>query len=83
MVSGMSISFMAGMWFGIRRPNPPTAEQVRDYMNRIVNMEAIEERERMLKLRMAREGRKTTRFDSGPNATISRMRIIPRPKSGG
>lgn len=48
---------------------------IRKRMNRIVNLEEIEERERMLKVRMMRNGRKTTRLDSGPNARITRMRV--------
>ena len=79
---GMSLGIVVG-FFGSRRfRDQPGAEDIRKYMSRIVNMESIEERERLLKLRMARQGLKSTRLDGGPNAQITRMRIRPRPKKG-
>jgi hypothetical protein len=51
-------------------------------MDRVVNIEALEEHERLLKVRMARQGRKSMRTDGGPNAKVMKMRIGPRPKIG-
>ena len=61
----------------------PEDEVIRKYMERIVNMETIEEHERLLKFRLARQGRRSLRVDGGPNAIVRRMRINPRKTTGG
>lgn len=71
------IGGLIGYAFG---KEPPDAEQIQKYMSRIVNLEAMEEHEKLVKLRMARNSVKTTRVDSGPNARIMRMRIKKKPR---
>ena len=61
---------------------PPDQEELRKFLTRVVNVEAVEERERLLKVRMARQGLKSVRTDGGPNAQIKQMRIRPRPRTG-
>jgi hypothetical protein len=60
---------------------PPDAEDIKKYMSRIVNMEAMEEHEKLVKVRMARNSVKSTRVDSGLNARVMRMRIRKRPRN--
>jgi hypothetical protein len=62
-------------WLHFRKTD---MELFANFLNRIVNLEAIEEHERLLKVRMARQGLKSMRLDSGPNARVMRMRIAPR-----
>ena len=69
--------------FFFTKPLQISPEQVREMMNRVVNVESMEEHERLLKVRMARQGLKSMRVDGGQNARVMRMRIRPRPKSGG
>lgn len=66
--------------FYVYRHEVPDAEQVRNFMERIVNLEELEEHEKLTKLRMERNRRKTTRVDSGPNARVMRMRLTRRPR---
>jgi hypothetical protein len=61
----------------------PDADELRKHMERIVNMEMIEEHERLLKFRMARSGLRSMRIDGGPNAVLRRMRLNPRKTTGG
>lgn len=63
-----------------RHKQIPTDQQIATYMNRVVNQEEMSEHERITKFRMARNGRKTQRFDGGPNARITKMRVRPVPK---
>lgn len=83
----IAIAFLGGVLWGclitvlyLHRTEIPNEEQVHNYMRRIVNLEEIEEHEKLTKLRMARNARKTTRVDSGPNATVMRMRLTRRPR---
>jgi hypothetical protein len=64
-----------GIWIGQRNAKPPTDEQVAKYLNRVVNKEEVEERQRIDKFRMARNGQKTVRYDSGPNAKIMPLKL--------
>lgn len=59
---------------------PPTDENIARFMNKVVNQEEMAEHERLTKFRMARNGRKTQRFDSGPNAKMRKAQIYPRPR---
>jgi hypothetical protein len=61
----------------------PEDQVIREFMERIVNMEAIEEHERLLKFRMARGGLRSMRVDGGPNAVMRKMRLTPRKTTGG
>lgn len=78
--------YVAGLASGAliwsHKAKPPTIEQVREFMDRVVNVEAIEEHEKLLKVRMARQGLRNIRVDGGPNAVVRRMRVIKRPKIG-
>jgi hypothetical protein len=67
--------FALGVWLGQRRAKPPTDEQVAKYMNRVVNQEEVEERQRINKFRMARNGQKTVRFDGGTNAKVMPLKV--------
>lgn len=69
---GCWIGIPIGWYFGSR---PPDASDIRDYMDRIVNIEAMEEHEKLVKLRMARNAVRTTRVDGGPNARVTKMRV--------
>lgn len=73
----LPIMYVAGFVLGKRQSGPPNDEQIARYMGRIVNQEEVEEHQRLLKFRMARNGRKTIRYDSGPNARIGKMRVRP------
>lgn len=74
---GQLVPLAIGVWLGRRQRLPPNDADIARYMNRVVNIEELEERQRINKFRMARNGRKTQRFDGGPNAKIMRMRIRP------
>jgi hypothetical protein len=82
MAAAIPAALTIGILIGRRKYKPPTDEQVRKFMNRVVNIESIEEHEKLLKVRMARQGLKSVRTDGGPNAKITRMRVRPRPKTG-
>lgn len=75
----IAFAFGVGIWAGrrISEPPRPTDEQIAKYMGKVVNQEEMEEHQRLLKFRMARNGRQTQRFDSGPNAKIMRLKIRP------
>jgi hypothetical protein len=83
-----AVMYIAGLVSGagavlfLRRgkANPPTLEQVRKYMERVVNVEAIEEHEKLVKLRMMRQGLRNIRVDGGANAVVRRMRVTRRPR---
>jgi hypothetical protein len=62
----------------LKRGWTPRKEQIAEYMRRVVDLEELEEHEKLIKLRMERNRRKTTRFDSGPNARVMRMRLTKR-----
>jgi expansin (peptidoglycan-binding protein) len=47
-------------------------------MGRVVNLEAMEEQEKLNKVKMARNHVKSTRLDGGPNARVTKMRITRR-----
>lgn len=47
---------------------------IQAYMARVVNMEAVEHRRKMLRLNLLRAGRRTVRHDGGPPAKVMRMR---------
>jgi membrane protein YqaA with SNARE-associated domain len=69
----------AGGWVGyIIGRRPLTPEQVYKLMGRVVNLEAMEEQEKLNKVRMARNHVKSTRLDGGPNARVTKMRISRR-----
>lgn len=77
-LAGTSLWFtgtVGGIWYGHRRARQPTRAEIAHFMNRVVNQEEMEEHERITKYRMAKSGRKTQRFDSGPNATIRKMPV--------
>ena len=74
---GVALGFGFGVWAGRRQAKPPDDEQIARYMSRVVNQEEIESNERMRNFKMARNGRTSTRFDSGPNARVSKLRIKP------
>jgi hypothetical protein len=80
-IAGLSV-YSAGLASGVviayQSARPPTDEQIHRYMNKIVNQEEVEYHQRLLRLQLMRAGRKTTRFDGGPNAKIMRMSIRPR-----
>jgi hypothetical protein len=76
--AGGFIAFGLGYLVGRR---PLTPDEVWRYMNRVVNLEALDEHEKLTKVRMARNNRKITRTDGGPNARISKMRV-KAPKRG-
>jgi hypothetical protein len=78
-INGVLDGWLLAYWLHFRLTD---AELLRRQMDRIVNIEAIEERERLLKFRMARQGLRSTRLDGGPNARVMRMRIGPRPRMG-
>lgn len=73
LVSGL----LLGVWLGRRRGQPPDDETIARFMGRVVNQEEIESNQRMLRYKMARNGKTSTRTDSGPNARVSRLRIRP------
>jgi hypothetical protein len=74
------IMLFVGIWLGTRMRTPPNAEQIQKFMNRVVNQEEMAEHERVTKYKMARNGLKSQRYDSGPNARVMRMKIRPRPR---
>lgn len=74
------IGLFIGLWVG-RMSKPPEDEVLLEYLNRIVNMEEVEEHRRLLRLQAIRAGRNTLRFDGGPNARVMRMRINPGRKA--
>lgn len=74
--AGLAVGYIIKAYFG----NPPTDEQIYKYMGRIVNQEELEEHQRLLKFRMARNGQKTARFDGGPNARVMRVKVRPKAK---
>jgi hypothetical protein len=85
------IAFIAGLlwgalimyWYYNRNDKPEQTElqeTIQKFFNRIVNVEELEEHEKLVKLRMERNRRKTTRVDSGPNARVMRMRLTRRPR---
>lgn len=76
-VAGAGIGWL-GAFVLLRQP--PNAEQIREYMSRIVNLEAIEEHEKLVKVRMMRNKLKTVRVDGGPNARVGTMRLRKRPR---
>jgi hypothetical protein len=75
LLQGLLWGWLLAYWLHFRKTD---MQLFANFMNRVVNMEAIEERERMLKVRMARQGLKSTRLDSGPNARVTKMRVRKR-----
>ena len=73
----LPVTLLIGIWLGHRVKRPPTDENLFKFMDRLVNQEELEERQRLLKVKMARANRRTIRFDGGPNAKVMRMRIRP------
>lgn len=76
-VAGFPLGMAAGYSIRGIYERPPDADDLRKALNRIVNMEEMEEHQRITKFRMARNGRKTQRFDGGPNAQQLRMPLRP------
>lgn len=74
---GVVLGLVCGVWLGRRQRQPPDDETIARYMGRVVNQEEIESNQRMLNYKMARNGRVSTRTDSGPNARVSKLRIKP------
>lgn len=74
---GFPVGIGVGYTIKSHFPTTPTDEQLYQFMGRIVNLEELEEHQRILKYKMARNGRKTMRTDSGPNAKVMRMRVRP------
>jgi hypothetical protein len=71
---GAAVGGFVGFWNGyIIGRRPLTPEQVYKLMGRVVNLEAMEEQEKLNKVKMAR-----TRLDGGPNARVTKMRITRR-----
>ena len=66
--------------YTIGHSHPADPEQTLELMKRVVNLEELESREKLNKVRMMRTGRKTFRNDSGPNARMMRMRVRRKPK---
>lgn len=56
---------------------PTDVEKLHNELAKIVNQEQIDSDQRMRRMRMMRNGRKTVRTDSGPNAKVMRLRIRP------
>ena len=73
-------SFGVLVGYTIGHSHPADPEQTLNMMKRIVNLEELESREKLNKVRMMRTGRKTFRNDSGPNARMMRMRVRRKPK---
>ena len=76
-LAAVPLSFTIGIWLGQRRGRRPTDEQVARYMGKVVNQEELEEYQRLLKFKMARNGLKSMRTDGGPNAKMLRLRVRP------
>lgn len=74
-ICGFPVGVMVG--FLIKKPTPPSDSDLYKFMDRVVNYEELEEHQRLMKFKMARNGRKTVRTDSGPNAKVMRMRVRP------
>jgi len=74
---GVAFGLGLGIWWGRRQRRPPTDEQVARYMGKVVNQEELEEHQRLLKFKMARNGLKSMRTDGGPNAKMLRLRVRP------
>jgi adenylate kinase len=49
-------------------------EEVAKFMARVVNLEALEEHRRLVRLKMMQAGRRTVRYDGGKPATVHTMR---------
>ena len=71
------LSVAVGVWIGRRQRTPPTDAQIARFMGKIVNQEELEEHQRLLKFKMARNGLKSMRTDGGPNAKMLRLRVRP------
>lgn len=78
-------AYTGGLGFVLGRLSPKrqlTPEEINRIMGRVVNMEAMEEHEKLNKVRMARNNVKSTRVDSGPPARITKMRVHRRGRRG-
>ena len=73
----VAVAFGLGVWAGKRSGPPPTDAQIARFMGKIVNQEELEEHQRLLKFKMARNGLKSMRTDGGPNAKMLRLRVRP------
>lgn len=72
----LPLSTAMGILIG-RKQQRPTDQNIARFMNRVVNQEELEEQQRLNAYRMARNGRKTQRFDGGPNAKVMRLKVRP------
>lgn len=52
----------------------PREADVARFMARVVNLEDLEAHRRAVRLKMLQSGRRSERFDGGPNARVMRMR---------
>ena len=75
LVTGLVWGWLMAYWLHFRKTD---MELISKYMDRVVNIEAMEEHEKLLKVRMARQGLRSMRLDSGPNARITKMRAKRR-----
>jgi hypothetical protein len=71
----LPMTLIIGIYLGRRQRIPPTDYQIAKYLDRVVNQEEVEERQRINKFRMARNGQKTVRFDGGPNAKVMPLKV--------
>lgn len=74
------VGFPLGILFGYsisRKIVPPSDKELANYMDRLVNQEELESQQRLNAYRMARNGQKSQRFDSGPPAQTFRMKVRP------
>ena len=70
---GITIGYFGRRW--VDKPGPPTDSQIAKYLGRIVNIEELESHQRLVRARMMRNKQSTLRFDGGPNAKVSKMRV--------
>lgn len=75
LIAALPMATYSGFWIGKRQCKIPTDEQIYRFMDKVVNTEEMQEHQRLLRVKMMRNGRKTQRFDSGPNAKMRKMKV--------
>ena len=76
-VTGFPLGMAAGYAIRGMYIPPPSDADIAKFMGRVVNQEEMEEHERLTRVSMMRNGRKTQRFDGGPHAKVMRVKVRP------
>lgn len=85
-VTGLLLGYLSALFLYPKlRKTPPTSRDIARFMESVVNQEDVETRRRLLKRQMLETGRRSVRYDGGPNAKVVRMRkrrrvIVKSPK---